>query len=313
MFEIGTEEIPAGYVPPALTQLRDIATRSLTDHRIPFGEIETFGTPRRITIGIKDLKTLQKSEETEVVGPPRRIAYDENGEPTQAAIGFAKTQGVELTALRIVETERGEYVAASKLETGVPTQEVLQTLLPEWIEALRFPKTMRWETKSEAPGAFARFARPIRWLVALLDNEIVDCTYGDAHAGRITYGHRALHPDPITLASANLDTYVDALRAASVIVCPTERREAIGKQVRSILKAESYLPKFDNELLDTVNYLVENPQPIIGNFSESHLEIPPEVLITAMKKHQRYFPMWKNESELAAKFITISNGTDGNF
>ena len=313
LFEIGTEEIPAGYVPPALTQLRDIATRSLTDHRIPFGEIETFGTPRRITIGIKDLKTLQKSEETEVVGPPKRIAYNENGEPTQAAIGFAKTQGVELTALRIVETERGEYVAASKLETGVPTQEVLQTLLPEWIEALRFPKTMRWETKSEAPGAFARFARPIRWLVALLDNEIVDCTYGDAHAGRITYGHRALHPDPITLASANLDTYVDALRAASVIVCPTERREAIGKQVRSILKAESYLPKFDNELLDTVNYLVENPQPIIGNFSESHLEIPPEVLITAMKKHQRYFPMWKNESELAAKFITISNGTDGNF
>ena len=220
---------------------------------------------------------------------------------------------MELTALRIVETERGEYVAASKLETGVPTQEVLQTLLPEWIEALRFPKTMRWETKSEEPDAFARFARPIRWLVALLGDEIVDCTYGDAHAGRITYGHRALYPDPITLISADLDTYTDALRAAGVIVCPTERREAIEKQVRSILKAEGYLPKLDGELLDTVNYLVENPQPIIGNFSESHLEIPPEVLITAMKKHQRYFPMWKNESELAAKFITISNGTDGNF
>ena len=313
LFEIGTEEIPAGYVPPVLTQLRDIATKSLTDRRIPFGEIETFGTPRRIVLSIKDLKTLQESEETEVVGPPKRIAYDENGEPTQAAIGFAKTQGVELTALRIVETERGEYVAASKLETGAPTQEVLQTLLPEWIEALRFPKTMRWETKSEEPDAFARFARPIRWLVTLLGDEIVDCTYGDAHAGRITHGHRALYSDPITLTSADLDTYADALRAAGVIVCPTERREAIEKQVRSILKAEGYLPKLDGELLDTVNYLVENPQPIIGNFSESHLEIPPEVLITAMKKHQRYFPMWKNESELAAKFITISNGTDGNF
>ncbi|MXY99844.1 glycine--tRNA ligase subunit beta [Candidatus Poribacteria bacterium] len=313
LFEIGTEEIPAGYVPPALTQLRDIATESLIDHRIPCGEIETFGTPRRITLTIKDLKTLQESEETEVVGPPKNVAYDENGEPTQAAIGFAKTQGVELTALRIVETERGEYVAASKLETGVPTREVLQTLLPEWIEALRFPKTMRWETRSEAPQAFARFARPIRWLVALLGDEVVDCVYGDAYAGRVTYGHRSLHPDPITLASANLDAYTEALQAAGVIVCPKERREAIGKQVRSILKAEECLPKIDEELLDTVNYLVESPQPIIGNFSKSHLEIPPEVLITAMKKHQRYFPMWKNESELSAKFITISNGTEGNF
>ena len=313
LFEIGTEEIPASYVPPALAQLREIATESLTSHRIPFGEVETLGTPRRITLSIKDVKTLQESEETEVVGPPKRIAYDENGEPTKAAIGFAKTQGVELSALRIVETERGEYIAVSKLEEGVAAQEVLQELLPEWIEVLRFPKTMRWETKSEEPRAFARFARPIRWLVALLGDEIVDCSYGDAHAGRVTYGHRSLHPEPIHLTSANLDTYTEELRAVDVIVCPTERREAIGKQVRSILKAEGYLPELDDELLDTVNYLVENPQPIVGNFSESHLELPPEVLITAMKKHQRYFPMWKNASELAAKFITISNGTDGNF
>ena len=146
LFEIGTEEIPAGYVPPALEQLRKIATDSLTHHRIPFGDIETLGTPRRITLSIKAIKTLQESQETEIVGPPKRVAYDENGEPTKAAIGFAKTQGVELSALRIVETERGEYVAASKLETGEPTEVVLQRLLPEWIEALRFPKTMRWET-----------------------------------------------------------------------------------------------------------------------------------------------------------------------
>ena len=313
LFEIGTEEVPASYVPPVLDQLRDIVTESLTDHRIPFGAIETLGTPRRITLSIKDLKTLQENEETEVVGPPKRVAYDENGEPTKAAIGFAKTQGVELSALRIVETERGEYVAASKLQKGVAAQEVLRVLLPEWIEALRFPKTMRWETKSEEPRAFARFARPIRWLVALLGDEIINCAYGAAHADRITYGHRSLHPDPIPLLSADLNTYIQELRAVDVIVCPQERREAIEKQVRSILKAEGNLLKLDDELLDAVNYLVENPQPIIGNFSESHLELPPEVLITAMKKHQRYFPMWKTESELAAKFITISNGTDGNF
>ena len=201
LFEIGTEEIPASYVPPALEQLRKIATDSLTTHRISFGEIETLGTPRRITLGIKGIKTLQESQETEVVGPPKRVAYDENGEPTKAAIGFAKTQGVELTALRIVETERGEYVAASKLEIGEPVQEVLQTLLPEWIEALRFPKTMRWETGQsgtyppEKRGrGVTRFARPIRWLVALLADEVVNCAYGAAHAGRVTYGHRSLHP-----------------------------------------------------------------------------------------------------------------------
>ena len=312
LFEIGTEEIPASYVPPVLEQLRETAAKSLTNHRIPFGDVETLGTPRRITLSIKDIKTLQESEETEVVGPPKRIAYDENGEPTKAAVGFAKTQGVELTALRIVETERGEYVAVSKLETGVPTREILKTLLTEWTEALRFPKTMRWETESEEPRAFARFARPIRWLVALLGDEVVNCTYGAAHAGRLTYGHRALHPEPITLDSADLNTYVEKLRAVGVLVCPKERRDTIEKQVRNVLAVEGSLPKLDEELLDTVNYLVENPQPIVGNFNESHLEIPSEVLITAMKKHQRYFPMWKSESVLAAKFVTISNGTDGN-
>ena len=312
LFEIGTEEIPASYVPPVLEQLRETAAKSLTNHRIPFGDVETLGTPRRITLSIKDIKTLQESEETEVVGPPKRIAYDENGEPTKAAVGFAKTQGVELTALRIVETERGEYVAVSKLETGAPTREILKTLLTEWTEALRFPKTMRWETESEEPRAFARFARPIRWLVALLGDEIVNCTYSAAHAGRLTYGHRSLHPEPITLDSADLNTYVEKLRAVGVLVCPKERRDTIEKQVRDVLAVEGSLPKLDEELLDTVNYLVENPHPIVGNFSESHLEIPSEVLITAMKKHQRYFPMWKSESVLAAKFVTISNGTDGN-
>ena len=312
LFEIGTEEIPASYVPPVLEQLREIATESLTNHRIPFGEVQTLGTPRRITLSIKAVKTLQESQETEVVGPPKRIAYDENGEPTKAAIGFAKTQGVDLTALRIVETERGEYVAASKLETGGPTQDILKTLLTEWIEALRFPKTMRWETDAEEPRAFARFARPIRWIVALLGDAVIDCPYGAAHAGRLTYGHRSLHPEPITLTSADLDTYVEKLRAVDVIVCPKERRDTIEKQVRDVFQVEGCLPKLDEELLDTVNYLVENPQPIVGNFSESHLEIPSEVLITAMKTHQRYFPMWRSESVLAAKFVTISNGTDGN-
>ena len=336
LFEIGTEEIPASYVLPALAQLAKIATDSLTENRIPFGEIQTFGTPRRITLAIKEIKTLQESKWTLAVGPPTLIAYDENGEPTKAAIGFAKTQGVELSELtKDYEIKgRGKYVAVRKLEKEISTQEVLQTLLPEWIGALRFPKTMRWEIKStdfhsdfatvdgndseddchaeSTPRAYARFARPIRWLVALLGDAVINCTYGAAHADRITYGHRSLHPDPITLESANLEIYIQELRGAGVIVCPKERRDTIEEQVRTGLETEGCLPKIDAELLNTVNYLVENPQPIVGNFSESHLQIPPEVLITAMKKHQRYFPMWKNEAALAPKFITISNGTDGN-
>ncbi len=312
LFEIGAEEIPASYVPPVLEQLSEIASDSLTEHRIPFGNIQTFGTPRRITLSIKDINRLQEIQETEVVGPPQTIAYDDNGEPTKAAIGFAKTQGVEISDLRIVETERGEYIAVSKRDEGIPTLELLKTLIPEWIEALRFPKTMRWETGETEAQSRIRFARPIRWIVALLGTEIVSCSYGTVNAGRITYGHRSLHPDPITLLSADMENYIQKLQNAGVIVCPTERRDTIEKQVRTILKNESCLPKLDEELLDAVNYLVENPQPIVGNFSESHLEIPSEVLITAMKKHQRYFPMWKSETELAPKFITISNGTDGN-
>ena len=312
LFEIGTEEIPASYVPPALDQLNKIANDSLTEHRIPFGNIQTFGTPRRITLAIKDIKTLQESQKTEIVGPPKSIAYNENGEPTKAAIGFAKSQDVEISDIRIVETERGEYIAVSKLEEGISTRELLETLLPEWIESLRFPKTMRWETESAEPHTFARFARPIRWLVALLGDEVINCTYGAAHADRISYGHRSLHPEPITLESADVATYIQKLQEVDVTVCPKQRRDTIEKQVQTVFESEGCLPTFDEELLDTVNYLVENPQPIVGNYSESHLELPTEVLITAMKKHQRYFPMWKNETELASKFITISNGTDGN-
>ncbi len=312
LFEIGTEEIPASYMAPVLEQLREIASDSLSEHRIPFREIQTFGTPRRITLAIKDINRIQESQETEVVGPPKTIAYDANGEPTKAAIGFAKTQGVEISELHSVERERGEYIAVTKRDEGMPTLELLKTLIPEWIETLRFPKTMRWETDETEAQSRTRFARPIRWIVAILGTEIVKCSYGRMNAGRITYGHRSLHPGPITLLAADLPNYIQKLQNAGVIVCPKERRDTIKEQVLTILDNEKCLPKLDEELLDTVNYLVENPQPIVGNFNESHLQIPAEFLITAMKKHQRYFPVWKSETELAPKFITISNGTDGN-
>ena len=305
LLEIGTEEIPAGYIPPVLDQLREVAAQSLTEARLPFEDVRTLGTPRRLTLWVKGLTTLQPDQVTEVSGPPKRVAYDGDGNPTKAAIGFAKAQGVNVEDLKIVETERGEYVAVDKLEKGQSAHDFLKTEIPEWIESLNFPKTMRWDN--------LRFARPIRWLVALLGDGVVDFQLDTLRSGGQTYGHRSLNPEPIELSSASLADYIEGLRAVNVIVDPEERRKEIESQVTETLKAEGCLTTIDPELLDTVNFLVENPQAITGSFSESHLSLPTEVLITPMKTQQRYFPMWQSDGKLAAKFITISNGTDGNF
>ncbi len=312
LLEIGTEEIPAGYIPPALAQLREIASQSLVDARLSFEEARTLATPRRLTLWVKGLATMQPDRGTEVVGPPKRVAYDADGNPTKAAIGFAKTQGVSLKELKIVETKRGEYVAADKLEKGKSALDFLKTQIPEWIQSLSFPKTMRWDN--------LRFARPIRWLVALLGDAVVDFQLDTLCSGGQTYGHRLLNPESVELPSASLEGYIDSLRAVNVLVDPETRRKEIENQVTDILKAEGCLTVIDPELLDTVNFLVENPQAIMGSFSKSHLSLPTEVLITPMKTQQRYFPMWQvldsrngADGKLAAKFITISNGTDGNF
>ncbi len=304
LLEIGTEEIPAGYISPALDQLRAVAAQSLRAARLPFEDIRTLATPRRLTLWIKGLAGLQPDQVSEVVGPPKRVAYDADGNPTKAALGFANTQGVNIEDLKIVETPRGEYVAADKLEKGQSVHDLLKTEIPEWIQSLNFPKTMRWDN--------LRFARPIRWLVALLGDGVVDFQLDTLRSGRQTYGHRSLNPDPVELSSASLEDYIESLQTVNVTVDPEARRQEIESQVMEILTAEGCLTVIDPELLDTVNFLVESPQAVVGGFSESHLALPTEVLITPMKTQQRYFPMWQSDEKLAAQFITISNGTDGN-
>ena len=304
LLEIGTEEIPAGYISPALDQLQAVAAQSLENARLPFEDIRTLATPRRLTLWIKGLATLQPDQVTEVVGPPKRVAYDADGNPTKAALGFANTQEVNIEDLKIVETPRGEYVAADKLEKGQSVHDLLKTEIPEWIQSLNFPKTMRWDN--------LRFARPIRWLVALLGDGVVDFQLDTLRSGRQTYGHRSLNPESVELSSASLEDYIESLQRVNVTVDPETRRQEIENQVAEILKAEGCLTLIDPELLDTVNFLVEHPQAVVGSFSESHLALPTEVLITPMKTQQRYFPMWQSDEKLAAQFITISNGTDGN-
>ncbi|MCS5609354.1 MAG: glycine--tRNA ligase subunit beta [Candidatus Poribacteria bacterium] len=304
LFEIGTEEIPASYISPALDQLQNMAKETLMEQNLSFGELKVMGTPRRLALSVSNLETLQPDQSVEVTGPPKKGAYDAEGNPTKAAVGFAKSQGVNTDDLRVVETSRGEYVAVTKLQKGRSASNILEDLLPNWINSLDFPKTMRWDN--------LRFARPIRWIVAILEDQEIPFQLDTLTAGRITYGHRSLNPEPIKLDSASVENYIDKLEIANVIVNHDLRRTEIQKQITEILNSEDCETAIDQDLLDQVNFLVENPQAIVGSFSESHLDLPAEVLITSMKKHQRYFPMIKSDQQLVAKFISISNGTDGN-
>ena len=304
LFEIGTEEIPASYISPALDQLQNMAKETLMEQNLSFGELKVMGTPRRLALSVSNLETLQPDQSVEVTGPPKKAAYDAEGNPTKAAVGFAKSQGVNTDDLRVVETPRGKYVAVTKLQKGRSASNILEDLLPNWINSLDFPKTMRWDN--------LRFARPIRWIVAILEDQEIPFQLDTLTAGRITYGHRSLNPEPIKLDSASVDNYIDKLEIANVIVNHDLRRTEIQKQITEILNSEDCETAIDQDLLDQVNFLVENPQAIVGSFSESHLDLPAEILITSMKKHQRYFPMIKSDQQLVAKFISISNGTDGN-
>jgi tetrameric-type glycyl-tRNA synthetase beta subunit len=281
-----------------------MAKETLMEQNLSFGELKVMGTPRRLALSVSNLETLQPDQSVEVTGPPKKAAYDAEGNPTKAAVGFAKSQGVNTDDLRVVETPRGKYVAVTKLQKGRSASNILEDLLPNWINSLDFPKTMRWDN--------LRFARPIRWIVAILEDQEIPFQLDTLTAGRITYGHRSLNPEPIKLDSASVDNYIDKLEIANVIVNHDLRRTEIQKQITEILNSEDCETAIDQDLLDQVNFLVENPQAIVGSFSESHLDLPAEILITSMKKHQRYFPMIKSDQQLVAKFISISNGTDGN-
>jgi len=304
LFEIGTEEIPTSYIQPALNQLKNRALQHLKENRINYENVQTFATPRRLTLAISGVDKIQPDQQVEVTGPPKKVAYDKDGNPTKAASGFARSQNVDINDLKIVKTSKGEYVAVTRNEKGLPTIDILKEILPALITEINFPKTMHWNN--------LRFARPIRWLTAIFGEQVVDFTLDSLHSGRITYGHRSLNPESIELTDASVDNYLAVLRKANVYADHNERRKMIAARVSEVLKSEDCAMIIDEELLNTVTFLVENPQPIVGTFRESHLSLPNEVLVTPMKEYQRYFPIWKDENSLLAKFIIISNGTDGN-
>ena len=301
LIEIGTEEIPARFIPPVLAEMKDSLKKRLEQERIEVGSIQTMGTPRRLALTATGVAERQAESSAEIVGPPQAVAFDADGKPTKAAAGFARSQGVEVHDLIVVDTDKGPYLAVKKHAAGLPTQDRLQEILPEWILGLSFPKSMRWGSLTIS------FARPIHWLVAYLGEKIIPFTVGDITSGTETYGHRFQAPQSISLTSASAPAYVVALREASVLVDPEERRAALDDQLaQAALSVQGRLVP-NPELVQENTFLVEHPNLTLGNFEDRFLQLPDEVLITSMREHQRYFSLRDSKGKLLPHFIAVNN------
>jgi len=299
LLEIGAEEIPAGFVPQALIDLEKIVQKELGAGRIDFNGIRTLGTPRRLVLVIASVAERQKDEETKKIGPSKQAAFDAKGNPTKAAIGFAKGQSVPVESLTLVQTEKGEYVCAVKKEQGKPTIELLSTLVPKWILSIPFQKSMRW---ADVP---IRFARPIHWILALFGGEVVPFEVGNIRSGNSTYGHRFMDRGPIPVK--DFQSYLQKTREGSAIVDPVERKKKIeDEMIREGARVSGRIIK-DEDLLTEVNFLVEYPVALCGMFDRKFLSLPQEILIHSMKEHQRYFPVSDDHGKLLPYFICISN------
>jgi glycyl-tRNA synthetase beta chain len=299
LLEIGTEEIPSGFVPEALKDMKELIEKELKNLRIGFGEIKTLGTPRRLALYIDHISDKQEDTYVEIIGPSKKVALDENGNPTKAAIGFARAQGIDPSDLRQVSTTKGEYLAVRKKEMGNNTKGVLSSILPRFITSIPFPKSMRWGDSA------IRFARPIHWILCIFNGEIVPFKMYNIESGCHSFGHRFMSPDPFKVQDFN--HYIKHLRDAYVIVDPIERKERIKEIISQTAKTVSGKVLEANALLDHVNYLVEYPTAIVGKFEEGFLNLPREVLISSMSEHQKYFSVVDDTDRLLPYFIAVNN------
>jgi glycyl-tRNA synthetase beta chain len=305
LLEVGTEELPAGFLSDAIVQWRSRIPESLKTHNLPESVVEVYGTPRRLAVLITGLPSQQADREEEIKGPPAQAAF-KDGQPTKAAIGFATKQGVDISALEIRPTEKGDFVFVNKQIPGRPIADILTELVPQWVWNLEGKRLMRW---GHGDG---RFSRPIRTLVTLLDGEILPLQLENGakivKSNRISRTHRVLHPEPVSISHAT--EYVKTLASGYVNVPPENRGEIITNQVKAAAeKLGGYTPIYPELLAEVVN-LVEYPTAVIGQFEEEFLKLPKEVITEVMVSHQRYFPVFKNAEcqELLPNFITISNG-----
>ena len=298
LFEIGMEEIPAHVVTPSVNQLKEKVANFLTENRLNFGNIETFSTPRRLAIRINDLAEKQDNIEEVAKGPAKRIAQNEAGEWSKAAIGFARGQQASVEDLFFQDFNGEEYVYVNKFIEGKPVEEVLVNL-PEVVTTMTFPVTMHWANYPY------KFIRPVHWLVSLLDDALISLNLFDVESGRISRGHRFLGEE-VEITSAS--SYEADLATQKVMVNAEERKAEIVKQIKTIEADNAWIIPIDEDLLEEVNNIVEYPTVFVGDFEEQYLNVPSEILITSMKEHQRYFEVLTQDNQLLNHFIGVRNG-----
>jgi glycyl-tRNA synthetase len=301
LLEIGTEELPTADLSYALAQLEKAVPALLDELRLAHGEITILGTPRRLVVSVQDLATRQPDQNLEVKGPPASRAFDADGNPTKAAEGFARSKGIDVSNLVVETIDGGEYVVARVEQNGQPAMDVLRAALADLVAGIRFNKSMRWNESGVA------FSRPIRWLLALLDGQVVPFSYANYQSGRETRGLRFVSPEHFDVASA--EDYFSKMAAQGIILDPVARKAAVLEQANQIAaEVGGQIPE-DAALLDEVTGLVEAPTAFLGTFDASYLDVlPPEVLISVMRKHQRYFVVEDAQGDLMPYFIGVRNG-----
>jgi glycyl-tRNA synthetase beta chain len=299
LLEIGTEEIPAAFIPKALDEMALLIRKELQANRVAHGEARTLGTPRRLILVVEDVAEKQEDVEREKLGPPLPMAFDDKGKPTKAAIGFAKGQGLAVEDLKVVQRGKGEYLCAVKKEEGKASSSLLAEILPRLIGSISFPKSMRWGTVN------IRFARPIHWILALFDKGVIPFGFGDIESGNRSYGHRFMSPHAFEIR--DFQSYKRQIKGAFVIVDPQERRKMIEEGIAKAAKEVSGNVLSNQDLLEEVTYLVEYPTVIVGTFEREFLALPREVVINAMEEHQRYFPVVDERGNLMSHFVCVCN------
>ena len=299
LFEIGTEEIPAGFLSKAVVDMAEIIHKSLTEKHIAFKGIRCLATPRRLVLYIADVEQKQADQTIEKIGPAKKTAFNEDGHPTKAALGFAKGQGMEVSQLETIVTEKGEYLGARKTITGQPTVQLLPEILANFLLSIPFRKSMRWAAYD------LRFARPVHWLLALYGGNVIPLKIEDIESANTSRGHRFMSPAPFTVST--FEDYLTKARENYVIADPTERKKLILAEAQKAAAEVGGKIFFTEDLLETISFIVEYPVIIRGGFDQDYLKIPKEVLTTTMISHQKYFPAVNDEGKLLPYFIAVSN------
>lgn len=300
LLEIGTEEIPAGYLESGLEAFRALLENFLRDKGVPVETpLAAYGTPRRLVVIGKEVGERQADRVEQITGPPKTIAFDASGRPTKAARGFAEKQGVPVEALEVVQTPKGEYVHVRKKLRGQATRDLLAEALGDIVAAIPWPKSMRWGSLDFS------FVRPIHWLLALFDGQTIPAEIAGIRSAAATRGHRFMAPAPVIVS--NVGEYVERLKAGYVLIDPEQRRQAVLRSVSEAAASVGGRIRPDPELIQTVANLVEFPSAVCGAFEESFLRLPEPVLITPMKEHQKYFPVHGADDRLMPHFVAVNN------